>query len=318
MIEARGLAKAFGHNQAVKSVSFQIERGEVVGLLGPNGAGKTTTMRMLTTFLEPDAGDASIMGFSVREAPMEVRSRIGYLPESAPLYLEMSIEPYLDYVASVRGLVRAERRNRTAAMVEACGLREVLDREIGQLSRGYRQRVGLAATLLHEPEFLILDEPTSGLDPNQIVDIRALIRRVAEDRTVILSTHILPEVEVTCDRVVIIAQGEVKADSTAAELLSQSHPSIQREDSGSKYTVTLRKAPAQAQQQLEQLSFVQQVEALESDAERTRFRVLAIGDGGPERLFHAAVEHGWELVELHEERKSLESVFGDLTQGGDA
>ena len=179
MIEVKHLVKKFGETRAVDDVSFSIERGEIVGMLGPNGAGKTTTMRMVTTYLAPDSGDAVVDGKSILEEPIEVRSRLGYLSESAPLYPEMTIEPYLNYMGQIRGLAPAVRRNRIAQMIDECALSDVLDREIGQLSKGYRQRVGLAATLLHDPDLLILDEPTSGLDPNQIVEIRELIKRIA-------------------------------------------------------------------------------------------------------------------------------------------
>ena len=311
MIQAKGLTKSFGHTRAVDDVSFEIARGEVVGLLGPNGAGKTTTMRMLTTYLPPDSGDAIVVGHSILEDPLAVRRVIGYLPESSPLYPEMTIKPYLDYTASVRGMDRDERRRRVDEMVEVCDLGAVLDREIGQLSRGYRQRVGLAATLIHAPEFLILDEPTSGLDPNQIVEIRRLIREIAQDRTIILSTHILQEVEATCDRVIIIAEGAVKADSTAHDL-------TRVQEGGTSYTIAVNGDPAQAEAALRSGSFVKEVHRLHGPpGAAARFTVTASTEGGgAERLFQLAVAKGLVLSELVEKKDTLESVFAQLTRGG--
>ncbi len=310
MIEAKGLSKTFGENRAVNSVSFEIQRGEVVGLLGPNGAGKTTTMRMLTTYLPPDDGDATVVGHSVREEPIEVRRRIGYLPEASPLYTEMTIKPYLHYMASARGMGGSERSRRVDEMVDLCGLGDVLDREIGQLSRGYRQRVGLAATLVHDPEFLILDEPTTGLDPNQIVEIRNLIRNVAENKTIILSTHILPEVEATCDRVIIIASGQVKADARTKELKAT-------EDGSTTYTVGIKGDPASSREVLESGAFVRSVSDEGQSRDGHRFRVVASAEGGgPERVFQLAVAKGLVLTELNESTDTLEEVFAQLTRAG--
>jgi ABC-2 type transport system ATP-binding protein len=223
----------------------------------------------------------------------------------------MTIKPYLGYMAAVHGLTGTERRRRVDQMVDACGLSEVLDREIGQLSRGYRQRVGLAATLIHDPDFLILDEPTTGLDPNQIVEIRRLIREIATDKTIILSTHILPEVEATCDRVIIISEGVVKADSTAAALTAAESGSVL-------YTVAAKGDPAHVESVLGEGAFVKQVEAITGNGDVARFRVTASSEGGgAERLFQLAVAKGLVLVELVEIKDSLEEVFAQLTKGGE-
>ena len=212
MIEVKGISKRFGPTTAVDNISFSIAKGEVVGFLGPNGAGKTTTMRILTCFLPADAGEAKVAGFDVLEQSMAVRSRIGYLPESAPLYLDMRVSEFLDYIGAIRGLHGADRTAAINRMIEVCGLSGVMLKQIGELSKGYRQRVGLAQAMIHNPEILVLDEPTSGLDPNQIREIRDLIKTLGKEKTVILSTHILPEVEATCSRVMIINRGKIVAD----------------------------------------------------------------------------------------------------------
>jgi ABC-2 type transport system ATP-binding protein len=212
MIEVRNVSKRFGDTEALRGVSFAAARGEVVGFLGPNGAGKTTTLRILATYLAPDGGSATVCGFDTAERPMEVRRRIGYLPEQPPLYLDHTVDEYLGFCAALRGLPRARRRSAVDGVVARCGLGDVRHRLIGNLSRGYRQRVGLAQALVHDPEVLVLDEPTSGLDPNQIREIRNLIRSLGTGRTVLLSTHILPEVAMTCSRAVIIHRGRVVAD----------------------------------------------------------------------------------------------------------
>jgi ABC-2 type transport system ATP-binding protein len=312
LIEVEHLSKSFGERRVVNDVSFSIGRGEIVGFLGPNGAGKTTTMRMLTTYLAPDGGDATIDGESVREKPIEVRRRIGYLPESAPLYPEMTIEPYLDFVGQVRGIDRPTRRSRIAAKIAECGLTDVLDREIGQLSKGYRQRVGLAATLLHDPDFIVLDEPTSGLDPNQIVEIRNLIKRIAEKKTILLSTHILPEVETTCDRVVIIAFGKVVANDTAQGLTA-------RKQGGTTFTVGVRGSLDQAMAAFRGAPFVAGVERLAGESGEARLMLSTRQDGGViggDRVFEHAVKSGLVLTELSARRESLEDVFAALTRAG--
>jgi ABC-2 type transport system ATP-binding protein len=218
LIEVKGLTKYYGAHAAVKNVSFRAEKGEILGFLGPNGAGKTTTMRMLTCFLPPTDGTASIAGHDILQDSYSVRRSIGYLPESVPLYGDLAVNSYLDFVGTLKGLARPERERRAGQVMEECGVTEVRDRPIGTLSRGYRQRVGLAQALLGDPEVLILDEPTVGLDPKQIIEIRDLIKALGGERTIILSTHILPEVSLVCQRVIIINNGLLVTDDTPENL----------------------------------------------------------------------------------------------------
>jgi ABC-2 type transport system ATP-binding protein len=212
MIDVRGLVKRYGDRTALDGVAFRVERGEIVGFLGPNGAGKTTTLRILSTYLSPDEGTAIVAGFDVLRAPMDVRRRLGYLPEHPPVDLEHTVREYLGFCAALRNVPRRRRRSAVDAVVERCGLAEVAPRLIGNLSKGYRQRVGLAQALVHGPEVVVLDEPTVGLDPNQIREIRQLIRSLAGDHTVLLSSHILPEIAMTCSRAVVVHRGRVAAD----------------------------------------------------------------------------------------------------------
>src|SRR6059036_1527470 len=229
MIEVQRLTKCYGPITAIRDVSFSVAPGEIVGFLGPNGAGKSTTMRILACFMPASSGTARVAGYDVFRESLEVRRRIGYLPESVPLYGDLRVAPYLDFVAEVKGVGRAERRRRVAEVMERCLITDVQHRLIGRLSKGYRQRVGLAQALLGDPEVLILDEPTIGLDPKQITEIRALIRSLAGQHTVILSTHILPEVSMVCDGVIIINGGRIVAQSTESELVAQVFPTARVE-----------------------------------------------------------------------------------------
>jgi ABC-2 type transport system ATP-binding protein len=219
MIEVESLTKRYGRATAVDGVSFRVEKGEILGFLGPNGAGKTTTMRILTCYLPPTEGSARVAGYDVFAQPMEVKKRVGYLPETPPLYPDMSVREYLDFCARIKGVPASERRGRVSDAVEKCRVGDVRDKLIGKLSKGYRQRVGLAQAILHNPDVLILDEPTAGLDPKQIIETRELIRSLAGSHTVVLSTHILPEVSMTCGRVVIINKGRVVAEDTPDNLM---------------------------------------------------------------------------------------------------
>src|SRR5229473_2149770 len=218
MISVKDLSKRYARNTAVDHISFEVEKGQIVGFLGPNGAGKTTTMRMLTCFLPPSAGNATVAGFDVIEAPLEVKRRIGYLPEAPPLYLEMRTTEYLTFVGRLKGLTGAELRQRVDTVCERCAIGDVKNKLLGKLSKGYRQRVGLAQAIIHNPDVLILDEPTAGLDPKQINDTRELIRSLKGDHTIILSTHILPEVEQTCQKVIIINKGKLVATDSVENL----------------------------------------------------------------------------------------------------
>src|SRR5580700_8730197 len=216
MIQAQALTKKYAHTIAVDQISFEVAKGQIVGFLGPNGAGKTTTMRMLTCFLPPSSGTASVAGFDVLEKPLEVKRRIGYLPETPPIYPEMETTEYLEFVGRLKGLSGSELRKRIDYVCERCAIADVKNKLLGKLSKGYRQRVGLAQAIIHNPEVLILDEPTAGLDPKQIIETRQLIRSLAGDHTIILSTHILSEIEHSCDKVIIISHGKLVATDTVA------------------------------------------------------------------------------------------------------
>lgn len=312
MISVNGLVKRYGSTLAVDDVSFEVKRGEVLGFLGPNGAGKTTTMRMLTGYLPPDGGGATLAGYDIREASLEVRRRIGYLPESAPLYEDMGTVDYLLYAAEMRGIPARTRRQRVAHAVEVCGLAPALTKNIGQLSKGYRQRVGLAQALVHEPDILILDEPTSGLDPNQIVEIRSLIKEIGREKTVILSTHILPEVSATCDRVIIIARGRLVGSGTPEELVS-------RAAGGIGVVVALRGDGGEIERGLAHADHAAGVDFLGAEGNALQYRVRGTQGADPRKLAESvsglAALRGWALSELRTESASLEDVFRDLTQG---
>ena len=310
MIEVRNLTKRYGPNVAVDNVSFDVPRGEVVGFLGPNGAGKTTTMRILTCYLPADGGNARVAGHDVFESPVEVRKRIGYLPESAPLYLDMGVIEYLEFVGGMREVPKVELPRRIRNMVEACGLGPMLTKDIGQLSKGYRQRVGLAATLIHDPDVLVLDEPTTGLDPNQIIEIRQLIKDLGRQKTVILSTHILPEVEATCSRVLIINEGRIVAQGTPEELT--------RRAAGEQIArASFKATPAEVEPTLRAMDGLTRLRPLESIKPGTcRYELQwANRENVEEEIFRCAVENRWILTELHAETMSLEQVFTKLTVG---
>ena len=306
MIEIRGLRKTYEEVEALRGISTTIRRGEVVGLLGPNGAGKTTAMKILVGYLLPTAGKASVAGHDVVEEPLAVQRKIGYLPEHAPIYEDMLVQDYLAFMADMRELPpdTADRNIRRA--VEDCGLGGVLTREIGHLSKGYRQRTGLAAALLHDPELLILDEPTTGLDPNQIVEVRDLIRRMAQHKTVILSTHILPEVEIACSRAVILIDGSIRADGTLDEL---TRSNVQVVDIGCG-------EPGAARETFERLPGVGRVEAVATREGFHGFRLHLADDRDIGELVARTVfERGWSLRELRRDDRTLEQVFRELTEG---
>jgi len=312
MIEVRNLRKTFGPTVAVDDVSFDVANGEVLGFLGPNGAGKTTTMRVLTCYIPPDTGTAKVAGFDTATQSIEVRRKIGYLPENAPLYLDMEVTEYLGFVAEIRGLPPDSRSRRVAAMIDLCSLGEVRRRPVGELSKGFRQRVGLAQTLIHDPEVLVLDEPTTGLDPNQIVQIRELIKRIGREKTVILSTHILQEVEATCSRVQIINDGRLIAHGTVEELTSLA-------TGDTRVIAGLKAADARSiEPRLRALPGVTGLRNLGDGGGEGRFEVIASGTTGDsleESIFRCAVENGWVLTEMRREAQSLEQVFQRLTRG---
>src|SRR6476660_9040267 len=247
MIKVEGLTKRYARNIAVDNISFEVEKGGIVGFLGPNGAGKTTTMRVLTCFLPPSSGSASVAGFDVLEHPLEVKKRIGYLPETPPVYPEMEVDEYLSFVGRLKGIPSADIARRVDEVMGRCAIGDVRTKLIGKLSKGYRQRVGIAQAIIHNPDVLILDEPTAGLDPKQIIETRELIKELAGDHTIILSTHILPEVSQTCDRVVIINKGHVVAvdtpDNLTARLRGSETMYLQVDDNGTDASGTLQRVP---------------------------------------------------------------------------
>ena len=309
MIEVENLTKRFPTQLAVSDVSFSVQQGEIVGFLGPNGAGKTTAMRVLTGFLPPTAGTARVAGFDVVTQSLEARAQIGYLPESAALYPEMRVDEYLAYRARLEGITGPEVKRRVAEAVESCLLQEVAHRKVDNLSKGFRQRTALAGALVHRPPVLILDEPTVGLDPGQIIRIRETIRSLGRERAVLLSTHILPEVDAVCDRVLIIDRGRIVAEGTAAELRTRlaGAPVVRAAFSGA---VTTREA----------LSAVPGVASVsEENAEgETRVRIESAPGADPrEDVFRTAVARGWTLRELARESLSLEDVFVRLTRHED-
>ncbi len=305
MIEAQGLTRRYGDLTAVDQISFEVNEGEIVGMLGPNGAGKTTAIRMITGFLPPTEGRVRVAGDDLFADPVRVRRQIGYLPEHVSLYPEMRVSEYLAYRATLEGLSRRESRERRAEVVESCFLEEVRDQIIGTLSKGYRQRVGLASAILHQPKVLVLDEPTVGLDPKQIIAIRELIRELGRQQTLLLSTHILPEVELLCDRVIIIDRGKIIAQGTPESL---------RESwvGNTLLRVGLKGDPEGAAEVLGAVPGVLAVESQGGDAGRYRLECEQSSDPR-EALFQIAVEKGWVLLELTEERASLEEIFVRLT-----
>ncbi len=307
MIEANNLVKTFGPTRAVDDVSFTIQKGEVVGLLGPNGAGKSTAMRLLTCYLAPDSGDATIGGYSILTHSLDVRRILGYLPEAAPLYQDMNAIDYLSFIADIHGL-GLRKQPRIDEMVEVCGLREVVYKDVGELSKGYRQRLGLASSLIHDPDYLILDEPTTGLDPNQIVEIRNLIRKLGQDRCVILSTHILPEVEVTCDRAIIIDDGKIIAEGTTAELTGFARGS----DVYHVGVVGNRNKIESAFSDLESIANFSVHNEIAPD--RLLYHITSSVDRDiSEEIFDLAVSGGFKLTELRRETAKLEDIFRTLT-----
>jgi ABC-2 type transport system ATP-binding protein len=316
MVEARKLAKSYGVTRAVDGISFQVSRGEIVGFLGPNGAGKSTTMKMLTGFLKPTGGTALIGGIDVSDDPLAAQKRIGYLPESAPLYDDMMVIDFLEYVAALRGVTPEDLKKRLKTICERCGLMNVLGKDIGQLSKGYRQRVGLAQAIVHDPDLLILDEPTSGLDPNQIVEIRELIKELGRDMTVILSTHILPEVQASCSRIIIISDGKLVADDSPENLTETGAQ-------GSQIRLVVKQKNGtpldrdRVRSVLSDLPGVRTVESADGEGPETvGFSLRSKGSEDPrEAIFSAAVKEGFVLLEVHRERVSLEATFRRLTRG---
>lgn len=312
MITVKGLTKRYARNTAVDDISFDVQKGQVVGFLGPNGAGKTTTMRILTCFLPPTAGSANVAGFDVLEQPMEVKKRIGYLPETPPLYPEMAVEDYLSFVGKLKGLRGADLTKRVEYVLERCSVADVRKKLIGKLSKGYRQRVGLAQAVIHNPDVLILDEPTAGLDPKQINETRELIRSLAGDHTIILSTHILPEVEQVCEQVIIISKGKLVATDTVHNLQNRARggESVVVEVAGRDGAID----EAEVRRRLEQVAGVSRVVPKHTVGNRSVYEVESLKERSVRAdVARAVVEAGWDLNELRSAAMSLEEVFLQLT-----
>jgi ABC-2 type transport system ATP-binding protein len=301
MIDVTDLAKSYGPVQALRDVSFHVDGGEIIGLLGPNGAGKTTMMKILTGYLQPSSGTAVVDGLDVLTQALEVQQRIGYLPENAPLYPELSVQAYLKMIAELRQIPADEQPAFLSEAIRATGLEDYMTRPIGQLSKGYRQRVGLAQAILHKPKLLILDEPTIGLDPTQIVEVRHLIRRLAQRSTVLLSTHILSEVEAVCDRVIILMNGQIKADARLAEL-----------EASTDVILVLAGETPQATAELKALPGVRGVAAIPAaDAVGYRIQAANAQDLRP-AIYGLARDKDWALKELRRDVRTLEAVFNEL------
>ena len=299
-VEVKGLTKIYGEQRAVDKISFKINKGEIVGFLGPNGAGKSTTMKMITGYLAADEGDITVSGIDVKKDPLESKKKIGYLPESNALYYDMYIKEYLNFVADVHSI--NGQRSTINSIIETVGLGPEKNKRIGQLSKGYKQRVGIAAALLHSPEVLILDEPTSGLDPNQIVEIRQVIKEQGKDKIVLFSSHILQEVEAICDRVIIINKGKIVADDKLSNLQKQSSVNVVR---------VSFKEPLEQEwlQRLQRVKTVNKIDTYSWSLETDESELVR------KQILEMSLQHNLNIVSLHSENQSLEQVFRSLTNG---
>jgi ABC-2 type transport system ATP-binding protein len=305
-IIVENLTKLYGAQRAVDDISFRVNTGEVLGFLGPNGAGKTTTMKAITTYLLPNEGNITVGQFTLRDQPDEIRKHIGYLPENNPLYQEMPVLDYLKYVAELQGIAKPKIRKRILEMVRLCGLEGEKHKDIGELSKGYKQRVGLAQALIHDPDVLILDEPTAGLDPNQIVEIRELIKKIGKEKTVILSSHILAEVEATCDRILIISKGKIVADGTAEELRKRAHGKeilkarIEDGDPNTVFTALKTLEPVEVVDFIKLEDHTFEIQSKEGLSSRRA-------------VFNLCVSKGWVLTGMSSIETKLEDIFRELT-----
>jgi ABC-2 type transport system ATP-binding protein len=318
MIQASALSKKFGPVRALDNVNFEVKQGEVVGFLGPNGAGKSTTMRILTCFISPSSGSAKVHGYDVFDSPLEVRQKLGYLPQRAPLYQDMNVWEYLEFTSDVRGLDGGTFKSRLKKVVEVCGLAQVLGKDIGTLSHGYRQRVGLGQALIHDPPILILDEPTSDLDPNEKAEVIRYIKEIGKDRTILLSTHNLSEVEEACARAIIVSKGRVVADGALED--------IRAKTGAVRYILTVdekgaeKGASAPSSKELlgalEAVTGAKRVRELPTDESAHKFEVTGARDGDLRAdLFRLMVDKRWTLLELRRDAQSLDAVFRELTRG---
>jgi len=308
MIQVRHLSKSYNGIIAVDDISFEVQQGEILGFLGPNAAGKTTTMRILTCFIPPSNGTATVAGHDIFEDSLAVRRKIGYLPENVPLYKDMRTAEYLTFRARLKGVRRSRLKQAVAGAMERCGAIEVRDQIIGTLSKGYRQRVGLAEALVHEPEILILDEPTAGLDPNQIKQVRELIQELSEDHTILISTHILPEVQLVCGRVIIISKGKLIAMDTPENLLYQLR-------GGRGLIFEIQGAPEEICERLSTCSGVLSVAQEEDlgDGYSSYTAIMREGADAREEIFRAVVANNWLLREMKFSSVSLEEIFYEIT-----
>lgn len=312
MIEVRNLTKNYDDFCAVDNIDFKVENGEILGLLGPNGAGKTTTLRMLTGFFEPSSGNIEIKDFKIPKDTLEIKKLIGYLPESAPLYHNMLVFDYLVYVAKIKGIGKDKIADRINEMSSLCGLSEIMHKPVSELSKGLNQRVGLAHAMISDPEILILDEPTSGLDPNQIVEIRRIIKKIGKEKTIILSTHILSEAEATCDRILIIDKGKIVADDTSENLKksakSESHITLSLKEADATKAIELLKS-------IDNSMIVNSEESADKDA--ISFQIKTSGLENPMKKIYLKIkETDWIISEFKKETQSLENIFHKLTTEG--
>jgi len=310
-IKVENLSKYYGQQAAVNNISFEINTGEIVGFLGPNGAGKSTTMKMITTYLTPNNGKIFVNNVDTETNSMEVRRKIGYLPEQNPLYLDMNVLDYLEYAAELESVPKADIPKAIKKMVDVCGLGDVQHKDIGELSKGFRQRVGLAQAMIHDPEVLILDEPTSGLDPNQIIEIRNLIKKLGKEKTLVLSTHIMQEVEATCDRVLIINKGEIVADGSPDTLQSKFKGQLD-------ITLILKKDSTDKALILKAVSSIKNIDKariLKEDENSIHFSLTGLkGSDVREDIFKKIVSMNMVMLGLHQEETSLEDIFRQLTK----
>ncbi len=307
MIYVENLTKYYNETCALKNVSFKVKKGEILGLLGPNGAGKTTILRILTGFLAKTSGTVKIKDFDIKEEPIKVKKLIGYFPETAPLYSDMLVFDYLSFIADMRGLKKDKKRERLIELSKVCGLTSVMHKSISELSKGFKQRVGLAHAMMSNPEILILDEPTSGLDPNQIAEIRDLIKEIGKKKTVIISSHILSEVEATCDRIVILNQGELVADGTTESLKKSANKGflISVCLSGTDYKT--------AESNLKGINSIQKISHVSSNNNEVNIKIFSNKDIRPE-IYNSIKQTKWVLLGLNKESESLENIFRDLTK----
>ncbi len=309
MIHIENLTKYYHTLCAVDQINLDVEKGEILGLLGPNGAGKTTTLRMLTGYLKPSSGTIFVKGFSIDKHVLEIKKVLGYLPESAPLYHDMLVFDYLNYVAAIREIHRDQKLARIRRLAELCGINEVMHQPIGELSKGYRQRVGLAHAMMNDPEVLVLDEPTSGLDPNQIAEIRKIIKEIGKEKTIIISTHILSEAEATCDRIVIINQGKIVADGSTENL---------KQSAGGQNMMNLSLQNADFKSAKETFASISGIESVTRVAETNKTLNIRLGyqsthDLRPD-IYRKIRATDWIILDFHQETRSLENIFRELTK----